>query len=173
MNGEEKSLVAFGFALERYIRKIIKGLAVGGWIFILIMMIWITADVIAPIFHFFVPETINWIEVLNVIAFSLPLTYVTMTKAHITVDLIPITNKRAKHLREIFVLILMLLFTGVVAWQTSLLAWRSTLMLESQSLIIKVYWFPAKLALALSFLLSSIILLAQLITTLGGKGKNN
>jgi len=133
-----------------------------------VMMIWVTGDVIAQLFNSSFPDTTNWIEVLNVIAFCLPLAYVTMIKAHITVDLIKVRGK-AKEVKDIFVLILTFAFTAFVAWQLTTLAWRSTLRLEAEQLTIKVYWFPAKIALAVAFIGSAIILLAQLIGKFRGR----
>jgi TRAP-type mannitol/chloroaromatic compound transport system permease small subunit len=153
---------------QRYIRKVIVGSAVTGWIVIVVMMIWVTGDVIAQIFGSSLPDTVNWVEILNVIGFTLPLAYVTMKKSHITVELFT-AHGRIKRLRDIFALILTFLFTGLVAWQLSGLAWRSTLMLESQNLTMRVYWFPAKIALALGFLGSAVIMLVHLIAALRGK----
>jgi hypothetical protein len=153
---------------QRYIRKMVEGLAVTGWIVIVVMMIWVTGDVTAQIFGSSFPDTVNWVEILNVIGFTLPLAYVTMTKGHITVGLFTARGS-VKRLKDIFALILTFLFTGLVGWQLTTLAWRSTWMLESQHLTMRVYWFPAKIALALGFLGSAIIMLVHLITALRGK----
>src|SRR3990172_5169500 len=135
----------------RYIRNILGGSAVAGWVVIVVMMVWVTGDVIAQVFGSSLPETVNWTEILNVIGLTLPLAYVTMMKVHITVDLFT-WRGRAKRVKDIFGLILVFLFTALVAWQLSILAWRSTRILEFEQLSIKIYWFPAKIALALGFI---------------------
>jgi hypothetical protein len=87
------------------------------------------------------------------------------------VDLIKVRGK-AGRVKDIVVLIMTFAFTSFVAWQLSTLAWRSTLRLESEQLVTRVYWFPAKIALAVSFIGAAIILLSQLIGAIrGGKEK--
>jgi len=147
---------------RRYIQRILEGSAVAGWAVIVLMMVWITGDVVAQLFGFSLPETINWTEILNVICLSLPLAYVTMKRGHIVVELLTIRG-RAKRVRDIIGLVLVFLFTALVAWQLSIYAWRSTRMLEFEQLVIKIYWFPAKIALALGFIGSAVIVMFQLI----------
>jgi TRAP-type C4-dicarboxylate transport system permease small subunit len=147
---------------RRFIQRILEASAVAGWAVIVIMMVWVTGDVVAQLFGSSLPETINWTEILNVVGLSLPLAYVTMKKAHIVVDLFTLRGK-AKRVKDIIGLVLVFLFTALVAWQQSIYAWRSTRMLEFEQLAIKIYWFPAKIALALGFIGSAIIVLFQLI----------
>ena len=147
---------------RRYIQRILEGSAVAGWAVIVLMMVWITGDVVAQLFGFSLPETINWTEILNVICLSLPLAYVTMKRGHIVVELLTIRG-RAKRVRDIIGLVLVFLFTALVAWQLSIYAWRSTRMLEFEQLVMKIYWFPAKIALALGFIGSAVIVMFQLI----------
>jgi TRAP-type C4-dicarboxylate transport system permease small subunit len=149
-------------------RKILEGSAVAGWVVLVVMMVWVTADVVAQVFGSSLPETVNWTEILNVIGLSLPLAYVTMTKGHIVVDLFTLRG-RAKRVKDIFGLILVFLFTALVAWQLGSYAWRSTRILEFEQLAIKIYWFPAKIALALGFIGSAIVALFQLIGELRRK----
>jgi TRAP-type C4-dicarboxylate transport system permease small subunit len=129
------------------------------------MMVWVTGDVVAQLFGSSLPETTNYTEILNVIGFTLPLAYVTMIKGHIVVDLFTLRG-RAKRVKNIIGLVLVFLFMALVAWQLSIQAWRSTRILEFEQLSIKIYWFPAKIALALSFIGSAIVVMFQLISEL-------
>lgn len=145
-----------------YIQKILEGSAVAGWVAIVVMMVLGTADVVAQVFGSSIPATLNWTEILNVIGLSLPLAYVTMKKAHIAVELFTMRG-RAKRVKDIIGLILVFLFMALLAWQLSIQAWQSTLLWEFDLVIIKIYWFPAKIALALGFIGSAIVIMFQLV----------
>jgi|GEM_PF-2641320 len=154
-----------GHERQGFARKMVDGTAVLGLFCIVVMMIWITGDVIANFFHSSLPDTTAWVEILNVIGFALPLAYVAMNRSHVTVQLFT-AGDRVKRLRDIFGLILTFLFTGLLGWQLSIQAWRSTAALESAVLEYRVFWYPAKIALALGFMSSAIIVLFQLINAL-------
>ena len=145
-----------------YAQKILEGSAVAGWAAIVIMMVLGTADVVAQVFGSSIPASVNWTEIFNVIGLSLPLPYVTMKKAHIVVELFTIRG-RAKRVKDIIGLILVFLFMALLAWQLSIQAWQSTLQGEFDLVIIKIYWFPAKIALALGFIGSAIVIMFQII----------
>jgi len=155
----------------RYIQRVLEGSAVAGWIVIMVMMVWVTGDVVAQLFGSSLPATVQWTEILNVMGFILPLAYVTMIKAHIVVNLFTLRG-RAKRVKDIIGLVLVFLFTALVAWQLSILAWRSTRILEFEQLTIKIYWFPAKIALALGFVGSAIVVMFQLIGELGSRKRD-
>jgi len=150
---------------QGFTRKVIDGSAVLGLLCIVVMMIVMTGDVIANAFHAGVPDISAWVEILNVIGFALPLAYVAMNKSHITVELFTVHGK-IKRVRDIFALIMTFLFTGLLGWQLSIQAWRSTAALESAVLQYRVFWYPAKIALALGFVSSAIIVLIQLSNAL-------
>ena len=147
---------------RRYIQKILEGSAVAGWVVLVIMMVWGTADVVAQLFGYSVPATVAWTEIFNVIALGLPLAYVTSIKAHINVELFNMRGK-TKRVSDVSVLILIFLFMSLLAWQLSIQAWRSVRLWEFDQVIIKIYWFPAKIALALGFIGSAIVVLFQII----------
>jgi TRAP-type C4-dicarboxylate transport system permease small subunit len=167
MGGKGASMVS-EHEKQGFTRNIIDGSAVLGLFCIVVMMIWMTGDVIASFFHSSLPDTAAWTEVLNVIGFALPLAYVAMTKTHITVELFT-GGGRVGRLRDIFGMILTFLFTGLLGWQLSIQAWRSTAVLESAVLEYRIFWYPAKIALALGFVSSAIIVLIQLIDALRRK----
>ncbi len=152
-----------------YVLKILEGSAITGFAVIVLMMIWGTADVVAQFFHSSIPATVPWTEILNVIAVALPLAYVTHLRAHVDTDLFSFQGK-TKRVMDAFVSILIFLFMSLLAWQLSKQAWKSVRVWEFDHLIIKVYWFPAKIALALSFLGSAIVAMFQMIGELRHKG---
>jgi TRAP-type mannitol/chloroaromatic compound transport system permease small subunit len=145
-----------------YVKKILEGSAVAGWAAIVVMMVLGTADVVLQVFGSSIPATVNWTEIFNVLGLILPLAYVTMMKAHIVVELFPLRG-RAKRVNDIAGLILVFLFMALLAWQLSIQAWESTLIGEFDQVIIKIYWFPAKIALALAFIGSAIVVIFQLV----------
>lgn len=147
---------------RRYIQKILEGSAVAGWVVLVIMMVWCTADVVAVLLGHSIPATVAWTEILNVIGLTLPLAYVTSIKGHINVELFKMRGK-AKRVSDCIVLILLFLFMSLLAWQLSRQAWRSVRIWEFDQVIIKIYWFPAKIALALGFIGSAIVVLFQII----------
>jgi len=147
---------------ERYIQKILKGSAVAGWVALVVMMVWGTADVVAVLLGHSIPATVAWTEIFNVIGLALPLAYVTSIKGHINVELFKMRGK-IKRVSDCIVLILVFLFMSLLAWQLSRQAWRSVSIWEFDQIAIKIYWFPAKIALALGFIGSAIVVLFQII----------
>ncbi len=152
-----------------YIRKTLEATAMIGCAVIVVMMVWGTADVIAQLFHSSIPATVPWTEILNVIAVILPLAYVTYLRAHVDTELFNFPGK-TKRVINVFVSIMIFLFMSLLAWQLSKQAWKSVRIWEFDHLIIKIYWFPAKIVLALSFLGSAIISMFQMINELRHKG---
>jgi len=152
-----------------YIQKIIEAFAVAGWAAVMIMMVWGTLDVVLLPFGYAVPATVPWTEIFNVIALALPLTYVASKKSHVDVSLFTFRG-RAKRLADFFSGTLFFLFAALLAWQLSIQAWRSVRIGEFDQLGIKIYWFPAKIALALGFIGTAIVVMFQLI---GQFGKRN
>jgi len=128
---------------------------------LMVMMLWGSADVVLLRFGYPVPGTINWTEVLNVIVLFLPLAYVTSKKSHIVVDLIAFKGK-IKRVTGFVADLFVFLFCALMSWQLIVQAWRSIRIWEFDQAAIKVYFFPAKIALALGFLFSAVIALLQL-----------
>jgi TRAP-type C4-dicarboxylate transport system permease small subunit len=149
---------------QLYVEKIINGSAVAGWLVVIVMMLWGAGDVILQLFRHSLPATYAWTEVLNVIAVSLPLAYVASKKGHIVITLLTrrFVGKR-KHLIDIVVLTLIFVFSAFLAWQLSIQAWQSLKIWEFDQVIIKIYWFPAKIALALGFIGTAVVVMFQII----------
>jgi TRAP-type C4-dicarboxylate transport system permease small subunit len=150
--------------LQSYTEIVLKATAILGCATTFIMMFWGAFDVILQVCGYSIPATVAWTEVLNTIALSLPLTYVTWKQTHINVDIL--TNKlsgKARFLNEIGTLIVVFLFTGLLAWQLSIRAWKSVMAWEFDQVTINVYWFPGRIALALGFIGSALVVLSQII----------
>ncbi|MFC1534308.1 TRAP transporter small permease subunit [Thermodesulfobacteriota bacterium] len=109
-------------------------------------------------------------EVLNVMAVTLPLAYATYGRVHISIDLVTgrLTG-RAKKVSNYIVMVMTFLFMSTLSWQLSIQAWRSVKMWEFDQLAIKIYYFPAKIALALAFIVASLVVLFQIVGELRGK----
>ena len=151
--------------LQSYIEKMLKATALLGCATAFIMMFWGAFDVILYVCGYSIPATVAWTEVLNTVALSLPLIYVTWKQTHINVDLV--VNKlsgNVRFLNEIGTLIVVFLFTGLLAWQLTIRAWNSVTAWEFDQVTINVYWFPGRIALALGFLGSALIVLSQIIS---------
>ena len=140
--------------------KVIMGTVAISFASLLLMMIWGAADVVFVMLGHPLPGTMNYTEVLNVIVLFLPLAYVTYKKAHIVVDLIPYKG-RGKRVTEFVADISVFVFSGFLAWQLGIRAWESVRIGEFDMIGIKVYFFPAKIALAIGALGSAIVALIQ------------
>jgi TRAP-type C4-dicarboxylate transport system permease small subunit len=153
--------------LNSYVEKTLNGSAIFGWLVIVIMMLWITSEVIANLLNMSIPGTYSWAEVLNVIAISIPLAYVTSQGAHIVITLLTARlTGRGKIWAEIISLICVVIFTGFLSWVLSIQAWRSLRAWEFEMGLIKVFWFPSKIALALGFIGSTLVTIFQLVAAL-------
>ena len=138
---------------------------------LLLMMLWGTADVVFIGFGYPVPGTLHYTEVLNVIALFLPLMYVTSKRSHIVVDIITYKG-RTKRITDFIADLLVFLFSIFFAWQLGVLAWESLRIGEFDMIGIKVYLFPAKIALAFGAIGSTVVALLQVIGNFR-KGKRN
>lgn len=156
--------------IKSVMEKILEGLTIIGFAAVIVMMIWGTLDVVLQQFGSSLPATVAWTEVLNVIAVTLPLAYATYGRTHISIDLfIRRVTGRAKKVSNYIVMIMTFMFMSTLSWQLSIQAWRSVKMWEFDQLAIKIYYFPAKIALALAFLMASLVVLFQIIDELRGK----
>lgn len=147
-----------------FVEKISAGLTLMAFVVILVVMLWNTIDVILWSFGSFIPATVPWTEVLNVVVVMLPLAYATSKRSHISLDLI--TSRlpaRAKRVTDLIIMLIMFLFMVMFSWRLSIQAWRSVKMWEFDHVFIKIYYFPSKIALALAFIISALVLLFQII----------
>ena len=154
--------------------KVARVMAVLGFIVLVAMAVWILIDVFCGIFKWGFPGMVQWVEVLNTICIALPLPYVTIRRKHIYMTIIQ------KHLSfeqnrilDIFVFIIVFLFSSVLAWRTSLEALYSCKYLESSNVGITVYWFPGKVGLAIGFILMTLAVFFQIISAIRRKVEEN
>jgi len=153
--------------LQSCIQKTLEATAILGCVTIFIMMFWGAFDVILQSLGYSIPATNAWTEILNVIALSLPLTYVTRKESHLNITLL--TDKmsgRTKYLTETGALLIVLLFSALLAWQLSIRAWRSLEAWEFDQISINVYWFPGRIALALGYIGTTLVVMSQIISKL-------
>jgi len=145
-------------------------LAVTGFIVLAIMAMWIVVDVFSGIFRWGLPGMVDWVEVLNVICVALPLPYVTLRKGHISMTLIEHRlSNRGKHVADLMILTGIFLFSAVMAWRLSIEACYSLKMWERNDVGLVVYWFPAKIGLAFGFIMTSLVVIIQLIGAVSRK----
>jgi TRAP-type C4-dicarboxylate transport system permease small subunit len=134
------------------------------------MAMWIVVDVFSGIFRWGLPGMVDWVEVLNVICVALPLPYVTLRKGHISMTLIEHRlSNRGKHVADLMILTGIFLFSAVMAWRLSIEACYSLKMWERNDVGLVVYWFPAKIGLAFGFIMTSLVVIIQLIGAVSRK----
>lgn len=158
-------MAGFQNKAKAFLDETLRGSAFVGWLVVIIMMLWGAGDIILQIFGHSLPATYEWTEVLNVIAITIPLAYVASKRSHVTITLFTqrLTGRK-RNLANILSLTLVFLFSGLLAWQLIMQALYSVRMWEFDQLTIKVYWFPAKIALALGFSGTTLVVFWQIVT---------
>jgi len=131
-----------------FIEKISLSLVIISFTALALLMLWMTADVILVLFGYPIPGTINYTEILNVIILFLPLAYVTARRSHIVVDVIQYKGN-AKRISDFIADCAVFLYSVVFSWQLGVKAWRSISSGEFEMVGIKIFVFPAKIALAI------------------------
>ena len=145
-------------------------LAVLGFIVLAMMAFWILIDVCSGIFSWGLPGMVDWVEVLNVICIALPLSYVTLQRRHISMTLIEEhLSDKGKHVVELVILVGMFLYSALLAWRVSIEALYSLKMWERNDVGMIVYWFPAKIGLAVGFIMMTLAIIIQLIGAVSKK----
>ena len=143
--------------------KVFREFAVVGFIVLMVMAIWILIDVCSSIFKWGLPGMVDWVEVLNVIAIALPLPYVTLQGKHISMTLIhEHLSPKGKFFLDLVTMVVVFLFTAVMAWRLSVEALYSLMILERNDVGMVVYWFPSKIGLAFGFVMTALALMIQI-----------
>lgn len=143
--------------------KVFRELAVVGFVVLMMMAIWILIDVCSSIFKWGLPGMVDWVEVLNVIAVALPLPYVTLQGKHISMTLVhEHLSRKGRFVLDLVTMVVVFLFTAIVAWRLSVEALYSLMMLERNDVGMVVYWFPSKIGLALGFIMTALALMIQI-----------
>lgn len=154
---------------ERVIHWINRILLVIGCIFMAIMMLHITLDVVVRFgWNGSIVGTLETVSYYHiVIAVFLPLGYVELKNEHIQVDLFAQMMPRQVQLfLYLFSCVLGLIFFGVLTYQSFLDALRSTQRLETIMANFLFYIWPARWALPLGFAGIFLALLANMIRAL-------
>ena len=154
--------------------KVMRILAILGFVVLVIMALWILIDVFSSIFRLGFPGMVQWVEVLNVICIALPLSFVTIRRKHIYMTIIQkhLSHKQQRIL-DIIVFFIVFLFSAILAWQVTVEALYSLKYWESTDVGITVYWFPGKIGLAIGFILMAFAAFCQIISALRGKVEEN
>jgi hypothetical protein len=63
----------------------------------------------------------------------------------------------------------MFLYSALLAWRVSIEAWYSLKMCERNDVGMIVYWFPAKIGLALGFIMMTLTIIIKFIGAVGEK----
>ena len=154
--------------------RVSRGFAVLGFIVLTMMAIWILIDVCSGIFNWGLPGMVDWVEVLNVICVALPLSYVTLQRRHISMTLIhERLSDKGKHVLDMIVLIGMFLYSALLAWRVSIEGLYSLKMWERNDVGMIVYWFPAKIGLAIGFIMMTLAVMIQFIGAVSKKREGN
>ncbi len=154
--------------------KVFRELAVAGFIVLMGMAIWILIDVCSSIFKWGLPGMVDWVEVLNVIVIALPLPYVTLQGKHISMTLVhEHLSLKGRYVLDLVTMIVVFLFSAIMAWRLSIEAFHSLMMLERNDVGMVVYWFPGKIGLAFGFILTALALMIQFTRAIskGARGK--
>jgi TRAP-type C4-dicarboxylate transport system permease small subunit len=151
-----------------FIEKISLTLVIISFAALALLMFWMTADVILVLFGYPIPGTINYTEILNVIILFLPLAYVTARRSHIVVDIIQYTGK-AKRITDFIADCSVFLYCVMFSWQLGIKAWKSFSTGEFDMIGIKVFVFPAKIALAIGAMGSALAALFLVVDHFRGE----
>lgn len=138
-------------SLSRAIDRVLLAL---GCVFLVAMMVHITADVIArAVFNSAVIGTLETVSYYHmVLAVFLPLAFVERTGENIRVDLFAQMLPRYGQLALYVIACLIgLLFFGALTWQSALDAWNSTMRQETIMSNFLFYIWPSRWALPIGF----------------------
>jgi TRAP-type C4-dicarboxylate transport system permease small subunit len=151
-----------------FIEKISLTLVIISFVALALLMLWMTADVVLVLFGYPIPGTINYTEILNVVILFLPLAYVTARRSHIVVDIIQYTGK-AKQITDFTADCSVFLYSVMFSWQLGIKAWKSLSTGEFDMIGIKVFVFPAKIALAIGAIGSALAALFLIVDRFRGE----
>ncbi len=146
--------------------RVFRELAVVGFVVLMAMAVWILIDVCSSIFKWGLPGMVDWVEILNVIAIALPLPYVTLQGKHISMTLShEHLSPKGRQVLDMATMIVTFLFTAIMAWRLSVEALYSLKIWERSEVGLIVFWFPAKIGLALGLILTALAVIIQIIGT--------
>jgi TRAP-type C4-dicarboxylate transport system permease small subunit len=126
---------------------IVEGLVYVGFAALMIMMFLGVWGTIANWVKLSAPGVMEWSEMLNVILICLPMTYVTLQRRHIEIDLVTHYLKpRPKRILYIITLFPFLFFSSLIAWRLIPQALESLSTMEKMDISgsMAVWWWPGK-----------------------------
>lgn len=141
-------------ALDRFSRAVDRTLLAVACVFLVVMMLHITADVLARgLFNSAVIGTLETVAYYHmVIAVFLPLAFVERTGENIRVDLLVQRFPRRVQLGfYVLACLIGLAFFGALTWQSAIDAWRSTMRQETIMSNFLFYIWPSRWALPIGF----------------------
>jgi TRAP-type C4-dicarboxylate transport system permease small subunit len=148
---------------------IVEGLVYVAFTALMIMMLIGVWGTIANWIGLSAPGVMEWSEILNVILICLPMTYVTLQRRHIEIDLVTTFLKpRSKRILYIATLFPFLFFSTLIAWRLIPQALESLSTMEKMDISgnMAVWWWPGKLAVAIGFIGMALANLYMLISEL-------
>lgn len=152
--------------LDRVSRTVDSALLVVGCVFLVAMVVHITADVVArSVFNSAVIGTLETVSYVHmVVAVFLPLAFVERTGENIRVDLFVQMMPRSAQLWLYGLACLVGLgFFGALAWQSALDAWKATLRQETIMSNFLFYIWPSRWALPAGFGAAFLAILNNLV----------
>ncbi len=158
--------------IGKVVNRAIEGLAIIGFAGLIIMMLLGVWGCLANWIGFAAPGVVEWSEVLNVMVICLPMTYVTLKRKHIEIDVVTTyLRPRPKGVLYVATLFPFLFFSALLAWQLTPQAMESLAAMEyvQPGPGIKIWWWPGKLAVAIGFIGTAMANLYMLIGELRKK----
>ena len=151
--------------MSKYIDGMSKGAGIVSFAVLLLMMLLGVVNVVTDFLKHPIPGAVEYSKVLMVFVIFLALIWVTNQQAHITVTVVDryLRDERITKWRDLSILVLEALFFGIMAWRLSINAVYSVQQWEYMEVIIKVYWFPAKIAAAVGCIVTTIVLIFQIV----------
>lgn len=152
--------MSFVHILERLQIRIEQAMMVIAGAIVMLMMILITIDVICRKLSVSFPGIYETVQILTVAIVFLSIAYVQKTKGHIFIE-IATTKFPLKVQRGLDFLgyVIGLFICGIITWQSILTAWESIAIFEYAAGVIQIPIWPAKMIVAIGFLLMTTRLL--------------
>ena len=155
--------------LDRISRTVDRILLAVGCLFLVAMMVHITADVLArSVFNSAVIGTLETVSYYHmVLAVFLPLAFVERTGENIRVDLfVKLMPNAAQLALYVLACLIGLAFFGALCWQSGIDAWRSTMRQETIMSNFLFYIWPSRWALPIGFGAAFLAILNNLVQVL-------
>lgn len=133
-------------------------------IVVMLMMMFITIDVVCRKLSISFPGIYETVQILTVAVVFLGIAYVQKVKGHIFIE-VATTKLPLKVQRGLDFLgyVIGVFICGVITWQSVVVAWESIAILEYAAGVIRIPVWPAKLIVAVGFLFMTTRLLFDML----------